>query len=428
MRCTGRCLLPRLVLIGGSTGVYALLVLALSARLGPAAGALATLPVVTAAWFCGLRGGVLATLLSLPLTTLLLQATGHSGWDAAVRAGGTPASAALVVSAVAVGRLRDLGARARGQLDALRRAERALGASEARFTDAFAHAPLGMALATPEGRWLEVNRALCALLGYPALELLTLTLDDLTHPDDRASVLPACVGLRDGDPHAVTRETRLIHKRGQVVWVQLHVSLLRGPDGQPRQALVQALDITARQEAQAQLTHAAHHDALTGLPNRRLFDARLADAVERACRHAALLGVLFLDLDGFKGVNDTWGHARGDRVLQAVAQRLRAHVRTDDTVARLGGDEFLILLPHLTEEREAAGVAGALLTALSEVFMIEGQAISLGASIGISLCPTPASDPATLVRCADAALYGVKTRGKNGYAVYAEPRVPVAVA
>ena len=413
-------LLPHLLLIGGSTGAYALLVLALSPRLGPATGALATLPVVTAAWLYGLPGGLLATLFSLPLTTLLLQATGQPGWDVAVRAGGAPATVALAVSGVAVGRLRDLGARARRQLDALRRAERALGASEARLTDAFAHAPIGMALATPEGCWLEVNRALCALLGYPTHELRALTVDDLMHPADRAGGRPARARVGTDDRDAYTRETRLIHKQGRVVWVQLHVSPVGDSAGQPRQTLVQVLDITARKEAQDHLEHAAHHDALTGLPNRRLFDARLDQAVERARGQAALLAVLFLDLDGFKGVNDTWGHAMGDQVLQAVAQRLRAQVRDTDTVARLGGDEFLILLPHLTAEREARGVAEALRVAVSEIVVIEGQTLHLGASIGISLYPTTASDPAALVRRADEALYHVKARGKNSYAVYAE--------
>ncbi len=277
-----------------------------------------------------------------------------------------------------------------------------------------------MALATPHGYWLEVNRALCALLGYPAHELRALTVDDLMHPADRVGGRPARARVGTDDRDAYTHETRLIHKQGRVVWVQLHVSPVWDSAGQPRQTLVQVLDITARKEAQDHLEHAAHHDALTGLPNRRLFDARLDQAVERARGQAALLAVLFLDLDGFKGVNDTWGHAMGDRVLQAVAQRLRAQVRDTDTVARLGGDEFLILLPHLTAEREARGVAEALRGAVSEIVVIEGQTMHLGASIGIGLYPTAASDPAALVRRADEALYHVKARGKNSYAVYAE--------
>lgn len=412
-------LLPRLLLTGGNTVAFALLFLALSPRVGPAARAFAALPVVTAAWLFGLPGGLLATLLSLPLNTLLLQATGHPGWDAVVRAGGVPGTAALLLIGVVVGLLRDLSLRLRQHMDALRRGDAALRESEARFAGAFAHAPIGMALASPEGRWLEVNRALCALLGYPAHDLCTLTIDDLTHPEDRVGGRPARAPVGTDDRDTRVRETRLIHKQGRVVWVQLHVSSGWGSAGQPRQILVQVLDITARKDAQDHLEHAVHHDALTGLPNRRLFDARLAQAVERAQGQAALLAVLFLDLDGFKEVNDTWGHAMGDRVLQAVAQRLRAQVRDTDTVARLGGDEFLILLPHLTVEREARGVAEALGGAVSEIVVIEGQTLHLGASIGISLYPTAASDPTALVRRADEALYHVKARGKNSYAVYA---------
>jgi len=430
--CAPWPLVPRLLLTGANTGAFALLFLALAPALGPAAGpaagAFAALPVVTAAWLFGLPGGLLATLLSLQLTTVLLQVTGHPGWDAVVRAGGAPGAAALLLIGVVVGRLRDLGVRLRQQMDALRRAEQALGATEAHFKDAFAHAPIGMALASPEGRWLEVNRALCDLLGYPAHALRALTLDDLTHPEDRAGSHPSRVPVGTGDRDARVRETRLLHKQGRVIWVQLHVSPVGGSDGQPRQTLVQALDITARKDAQDQLDHAAHHDALTGLPNRRLFDARLAQAVERARGQAALLAVLFLDLDGFKGVNDAWGHAMGDRVLQAVAQRLRTQVRAGDTVARLGGDEFLILLPHLTAEREARGIAETLRGAVGEIIVIEGQAIHLGVSIGVSLCPTTTSDPTALVRRADEALYRVKGRGKNNYAVYTEPCATPSVA
>jgi diguanylate cyclase (GGDEF)-like protein/PAS domain S-box-containing protein len=413
-------LLPRLLLTGGNTAAFALLFLALSPRVGPAAGAFAALPVVTAAWLFGLPGGLLATLLSLPLNTVLLQATGHPGWDAVLRDGGAPGTAALLLIGVVVGLLRDLGIRLHQQMDALRRGDAALRESEARFAGAFAHAPIGMAVASSEGRWLQVNRALCELLGYPAPDLCTLTIDDLTHPEDRVGGRPARAPVGTDDRDARVRETRLIHQQGRVVWVQLHRSLVWGSAGQPRQTLVQVLDITARKDAQDHLDHAAHHDALTGLPNRRLFDARLDQAVDEARDQAALLAVLFLDLDGFKGVNDTWGHAMGDRVLQAVAQRLRAQVRDTDTVARLGGDEFLILLPHLTAEREARGVAEALRGAVSEIVVIEGQTMQLGASIGISLYPTAASDPATLVRRADEALYHVKAGGKNSYAVYTE--------
>lgn len=167
-------------------------------------------------------------------------------------------------------------------------------------------------------------------------------------------------------------------------------------------------------EAQERLSHAATHDALTGLPNRRLFDDRLRAEMARAHRLEQSLAVFFLDLDCFKAANDSLGHTTGDALLQSVAQRLIATVRESDTVARLGGDEFLFILPACSDD--AAVVAQQVLAAFSTPFAIDGHEIQLGASVGISLYPDHGADAETLIRNADAALYRVKDGGRNAYA------------
>jgi diguanylate cyclase (GGDEF)-like protein len=165
-------------------------------------------------------------------------------------------------------------------------------------------------------------------------------------------------------------------------------------------------------EALRRIQYLAHFDTLTGLPNRALLADRLAQELARARRTGSGFAVLLFDLDGFKAVNDTWGHAAGDRVLAAVAERARKCVRASDTVGRLGGDEFLAVLPETTSAG-ALGVAEKLREALKEPFALEGAAAHLGASVGISLFPVHGADAESLQRAADAALYAAKREGKD---------------
>lgn len=162
----------------------------------------------------------------------------------------------------------------------------------------------------------------------------------------------------------------------------------------------------------------AYHDALIGLPNRALFYDRLEQALTQAARQASELTVLFLDLDGFKAINDTRGHSTGDRLLQAVAERLQDCVRKTDTVARHGGDEFTILLINLTQPQAAVQVAEAILRALARPLVVAGQELFITASVGISVYPRDGADADTLVQKADTAMYHAKANGKNAYQVY----------
>ena len=172
-------------------------------------------------------------------------------------------------------------------------------------------------------------------------------------------------------------------------------------------------DITERKHHQEHLERQAHFDPLTRLPNRALLPDRLAQAMARACSEQHGLAVCFLDLDGFKAVNDTHGHEAGDELLVIVAQRLQAHIRTGDTAARLGGDEFVVLLCDLRDLHECEQMAQRLLRAICEPMVVEGHTVQVGASMGIALYPQHGSQAEQLLRLADQAMYQAKQSGRN---------------
>ena len=178
-------------------------------------------------------------------------------------------------------------------------------------------------------------------------------------------------------------------------------------------------DISRRKQAEDALTRLASHDALTGLPNRLLLQDRLAQAIAHACRSGAQVGVLFIDLDRFKHVNDSLGHDAGDRMIVEIAQRLAASLRESDTVARQGGDEFVVVLPELASPDAAAMVAQKLLENLFQPLLLCGQEVFPTGSIGIAMYPQDGLEAATLLKNADTAMYGAKGQGGNHYSFYA---------
>jgi diguanylate cyclase (GGDEF)-like protein/PAS domain S-box-containing protein len=177
-------------------------------------------------------------------------------------------------------------------------------------------------------------------------------------------------------------------------------------------------DITERKQAEEKIAHLAHYDYLTDLPNRALFLDNLEHAISLARRNHYKVAVLFLDLDGFKKVNDTLGHDAGDLLLRGVSKRLRETIRASDTVARVGGDEFIFVLNEIGSDENAALMANKIIMALSEAFELKGQQCHVGGSIGISLYPDGAQDPETLIKQADDAMYLAKQSGKNTYKFY----------
>lgn len=180
-------------------------------------------------------------------------------------------------------------------------------------------------------------------------------------------------------------------------------------------------DITARKKAEEKVYNLAHFDHLTGLPNRYLLGDRLDEALKRAKRSKREISVMFMDLDGFKKINDTLGHAAGDEALKQVADRLKNSIRNTDTVARVGGDEFVVLLEELHALDETKAVAEKILQALADPLEIEGEDFSVGASIGIGIYPEHADNATSLLICADKAMYQVKQERKGGYVIFTPP-------
>lgn len=204
-------------------------------------------------------------------------------------------------------------------------------------------------------------------------------------------------------------------KNGDLYWVDSTIVPLKNDEGNIFRFLSVRIDVSERKKAEQQSLELATHDALTGLPNRRLLQDRLALALAHARRNKNKIAVLFLDLDHFKTINDSLGHDAGDLLLQQVSAKLTAAIRGEDTVARQGGDEFIILLTDITEEKDAAAVAQKILNELLQPITINGQDLQIGASIGIALFPSDGNDSNTLLKHSDAAMYRAKQSGRNKY-------------
>jgi len=214
--------------------------------------------------------------------------------------------------------------------------------------------------------------------------------------------------------HAVLR-----HRDGERLFhIDDSAAPIRDRDGQVIGAVLVFHDVSEKRELLRRLSHQAHHDVLTDLPNRQLFKERVQQAILQAPRQKERFAVFFIDLDGFKLVNDTLGHAAGDSLLCQVGERFKATLRQEDTVARQGGDEFLILLSKLPSEQQAAHVAQKLLDVLNPPFQVLNQDVYLTASIGIALYPVDGEDSEILIQRADMAMYQVKVEGRNNYYFY----------
>jgi len=301
---------------------------------------------------------------------------------------------------------------------AARQAEReALEANE-RFRRAFEAAPTGMALVRPDGRLLQVNAALCELLGRSERDLLASTMASITYPADRTVSATRRDRMLAGDTRAHRDEKRLLHADGHSVWVIESVSSLAGADSQPMYFIAQYQDITAAKEAEARLVHQALHDPLTGLPNRRLITDRLVHALANSSRRYSLVAVLFLDLDQFKVINDSLGHDAGDELIAAVAERLRGVLREGDTAGRFGGDEFVLVCEDQVAEDGAIGLADRVATVLTRPFVVRDREVTLTVSIGISLGAGAEVTAEDLLRDADAAMYRAKDGGRARYEVF----------
>jgi diguanylate cyclase (GGDEF)-like protein/PAS domain S-box-containing protein len=295
-------------------------------------------------------------------------------------------------------------------------------AEEQLFRSIFEQAA-GMALVAPDGQWLRVNHSLCAALGYSDEELLEKSFVDLAHPDDAGSTLIQVEKLLAGRTASYRTEQRFTHKLGHFVWMLLNICAVRDSKGHLSHLVFQFQDITDRKIEEERLVHNVFHDALTGLPNRALFMDRLRLATERARRRKdQVFAVLFLDLDGFKTINDSMGHIMGDQLLIQISRRLKDCLRTTDTIARMGGDEFTILLEDLTDERESLRVVERLRKELTLPLKLGASDIQITASIGIAWSDAKYERAEEIVRDADMAMYRAKSSGKDCYQLFESER------
>ncbi len=278
-----------------------------------------------------------------------------------------------------------------------------------------------------EGRFTYLNDSIGHMLGYPSVELIGQHYSHIVHDEDLDKSRYRVNERRKGDRATRSFELRFKRKEGVPVGpedlphvvAELNSMGLYRPKADGSEELIGtygvARDISARKQAEATISFQAYHDQLTGLPNRTLFRDRLNQALAQAKRQDHLLAVMFMDMDRFKLVNDTLGHLVGDRLLQAMSQRIRACLREADTLARIGGDEFMLLLPQIRNRESAAMIARKVLQALKTPFLIDGHELFVTMSIGIALFPDDGDTMELLTKHADTALYHTKDKGRNGY-------------
>ncbi|MEU5765475.1 putative bifunctional diguanylate cyclase/phosphodiesterase [Streptomyces asoensis] len=290
----------------------------------------------------------------------------------------------------------------------------ALHASEARFRAVFEGAAIGIGIADLDGNVLQVNGALLRMFGGSEQTLRGRRVQDLTHPEDAPQTWKLYDELVRGEREHYHTEKAFSRPDGTVLWTNLTVSLLRDADGEPQYSLALMEDTTERRLLNLRLRYEATHDALTGLPNRTLFFERLEKAL--GAGEGQRFGLCYLDLDGFKTINDSLGHAAGDRLLVEVADRLQSCATAPgEMVARLGGDEFVALTTGPDTRHEVDELAARIMNALIAPVRIDGRELTVRGSIGIVEGPAGERSAAEVLRSADITMYRAKSAGGNRF-------------
>ncbi|WP_210569634.1 bifunctional diguanylate cyclase/phosphodiesterase [Streptomyces sp. GESEQ-4] len=290
----------------------------------------------------------------------------------------------------------------------------ALHATEARFRAVFEGAAIGIGIADLEGNILQVNGALVRMFGGVEQTVRTRNVMEWTHPEDAPQIWRLYEELVRGEREHYHVEKPFYRPDGTVLWTNLTVSLLRDPDGNPEYQLALMEDTTERRLLNLRLRYEATHDALTGLPNRTLFFERLEKALTAG--EGQRFGLCYLDLDGFKTINDSLGHAAGDRLLVEVADRLQSCATAPgEMVARLGGDEFVALTTGTDTEREVDELAARIMNALVAPVSVDGRELTVRGSIGIVEGPAGERSAAEVLRSADITMYRAKSAGGNRF-------------
>ena len=288
---------------------------------------------------------------------------------------------------------------------------------------AFEATSYAVMISDAEGTIVSVNPAFTEVTGWTAEEAVGRTPRILSSGRQDADFYEAMWrALKTGGHWEGELWNR--RKSGEIYPEHLTIDAVHGPDGAITHYVAVFSDIENRKLRERRLSYLAFHDELTSLPNRTLFMDRLERAVAMARRRGTQLAALMLDLDGFKDVNDKFGHEAGDLLLKGVAGRLKACLRDADTLSRHGGDEFAVLLPVIDGAAGAREVASRLLVLLRRPFFMAGDEISVSASIGVALFPGDGESPEEIMNLADQAMYGVKRAGKGGFAMYGDFEPP----
>ncbi len=290
--------------------------------------------------------------------------------------------------------------------------------SEERYHDLYHFAPDMYFTVLPDGILKSVNRCGAESLGYTEEELTGRKLWDVIHPEDRKWVRAQFANIFSESIRQSQFDFRKVQRDGSIIWVHERARLILDHAGRPKELLLVCLDITLRKQMEETIRHQAHHDLLTQLPNRALFNDHLNLALAQARHHRRKLAVMFLDLDQFKIINDSLGHHIGDCLLQRVARLLGGCLREGDTVARQGGDEYTVLLSQITYHKDAATVAQKIHAMLNQPLNIEGHRLQITTSIGISIFPDDGTEAETLMKNADLAMYHAKGLGKGTYSFF----------
>ena len=304
------------------------------------------------------------------------------------------------------------------QNEELRRIEQELEAARARYFDLYDLAPVGYLTLSEHSAIQEANLTVAKLLHTTVVALAKKPLTRFILPEDQ-NIFYHHRRQLFATGQAQTCELRLRRANGDVFWAQLCATAAAETTGGPLLGRVTLTDISERKQAERELEQLAHYDALTGLPNRLLFTDRLQQAVAHAARHKRMVGVALLDLDQFKKVNDSLGHATGDALLRQASERLRAVLRPNDTVARLGGDEFTLVFADMAQVDDATLVLQRIRQSFEAPFRVNNHDLFITASIGVALFPSDDRDIEALLRNADVAMYRAKESGRNTWQFYA---------
>ena len=300
------------------------------------------------------------------------------------------------------------------------RISKALRETEEHFRNAFDYAAIGMALVSPQGAWLRVNRSLCDLVGYDEEELLATNFQSVTHAEDVANDLASLYRLMQGETPTCQVEKRYVHKSGKIVWALNNVSLVRDADDAPGHFIFQIQDITERKRVEAALQNLSLVDELTGLYNRRGFLAVTEQHLAAIRRNKKVPVVLYADLDGLKQINDSLGHQEGDRALVTAAELLKDSFRAADIIARLGGDEFVVLAAIERDE-----TAELLTSRLEQKFALHNSRVerryNLSMSVGVVHFNPDETSIEEVTAEADRAMYEDKRRKRARIVVPMEP-------